>query len=122
MTSKCLVCSLNRTKRFLVSEGKYWQVDTPMDIRLPGLFFLKTKRHVESLTLLNPGEQKELGQFLKIFARKSEKVARAKRVVTMCLGFKDPHIHFWIVPVTESNRSNFEGISSAVKRLADKYR
>lgn len=122
MISKCLVCSLNQTKRFLVLEGEYWQIDTPVDIRLPGLFFIKTKRHVESLTQLNAGEQNELGKLIKRFAQKSKKIAHAQRVVTLCLGFKDPHVHFWIIPVTKSNKPNFEEISQAVKKLADKYR
>lgn len=118
----CFVCKVNKSRKFTVGEGKYWQIDTPADIHLDGLFFIKTKRHVESLDGLNNGEQQELGKLLHDYAKKSKKVSNAKRVITMCLGLKDPHIHFWIIPYTSENEKEIKNISHAVKKLADKYR
>lgn len=118
----CFICKLNRTKEFRVFESKFWQVDTPADIYLNGLFFIKTKRHVESLEDLNKEEQQEIGNLLSIFAKKSKTLSSAKKVITMCLGLKDPHIHFWVVPFTKENELYIQAISKAVKNLADKYR
>ena len=119
---KCLICALNETGIYNVHRGKYWFVDNPMDIKLNGLFFLKTKRHLESIEKLNDGEKKELGFLLTKFARKSKRLSNAKRVIVWSLGLKDPHVHFWIVPYTEDNEKEILGISKAVKKLANKYR
>lgn len=121
-TTNCFVCEVNRTKKFIIFESKSWQVDTPADIHLDGLFFIKTKRHVESLADLNREEQKEIGKLLATYAKKSKSVSKAKRVITMCLGLKDPHIHFWVVPYIKGNEEHILAISKAVKNLADKYR
>lgn len=118
----CLVCQLNREKTYTVEETKYWQIDTPKDIHLDGLFFVKTKRHIESLASLNAHEQRELGGLLQKYGSMSKRRARAVRVITMCLGFKDPHVHFWVVPVTKAGYSQALQIASAVKAFADSYR
>ena len=118
----CLICRLNKTKKFMVFEGKYWQVDTPVSINLNGLFFIKTKRHVETLEDLNKKECLELGNLISKFAKKSKKISKAARIITMCLGFKEPHIHFWLIPITHKNKHYINKISQAVKNLADSYR
>jgi diadenosine tetraphosphate (Ap4A) HIT family hydrolase len=119
---KCLICTLNKTGIFCVYRGKQWLVDRPMDIKLNGLFFLKTKRHLETIERLNDREKKELGFLLTKFARKSKRLSNAKRVLVWSLGLKDPHVHFWIVPYTDDNEKEILGISKAVKKLANKYR
>lgn len=118
----CSICRLNKTKEFMVFEGKYWQVDIPVNIKLNGLFFIKTKRHVEFLEDLNKKECQELGNLITAFAKKSKRITRASRIITMCLGLKDPHIHFWLIPITHENKHYINTISQAVKKLADSYR
>lgn len=117
----CFVCQLNAAGP-KVLKGRYWQVDTAYDIHLNGLFFIRASRHIEDLENLSTSECRELGQLLRKFAKKSKEVSGAKRVLTMCLGLKDPHIHFWVIPYTDENETYVKGISRAVKDLADHYR
>lgn len=119
---ECLICNLNTSKDFLVFEGKYWQVDTPLDIKLDGLFFIKTKRHVEQLGELTDEETNEIGGIIKSFSRESQKISNASKVIAMSLGFSEPHIHFWIIPVTDKTEKDLLKISKAVKEFADNYR
>ncbi|MFH1971328.1 MAG: hypothetical protein ABIJ05_03010 [Patescibacteria group bacterium] len=118
----CLVCKLNKSRKFRVLETNYWLVDKSFDIDLSGLFFLKTKRHVQNIEDLTTFESKELGPTLLRITKVSKEKSKAKRVIVMCLGLKDPHVHFWIVPVTNDNLNEIKGIFKAVKKLADKYR
>lgn len=118
----CLICKLNRSGKYRIYADSFWVVDIPFDINLDGLLFLKSKRHVESLDELNKKERNSLGEVLAEFCKLSKKIASTNKVITMNLGFKDPHLHFWIVPVTNSNREYVKKISLAVKRMADGFR
>ncbi|MGI5827555.1 MAG: HIT family protein [Patescibacteria group bacterium] len=117
----CLICKLNRSGKYRIYADSFWVVDIPFDINLDGLLFLKSKRHVESLDELNKKERNSLGEVLAEFCKLSKKIASTNKVITMNLGFKDPHLHFWIVPVTNSNREYVKKISLAVKRMADGF-
>jgi diadenosine tetraphosphate (Ap4A) HIT family hydrolase len=118
----CLVCKLNKNKNFRVLEASYWLVDRAFDIGLNGLLFLKTKRHIQNIEDLSICESKELGLVISKATKICKERSKAKRVIVMCLGLKDPHVHFWIVPVTDENLKEIKGIYKAVKILADKYR
>jgi len=118
----CLICKLNKSGKYRIYADSFWVVDIPFDINLDGLLFLKSKRHVESLDELNKKERNSLGEVLAEFCKLSKKIASTNKVITMNLGFKDPHLHFWIVPVTNSNREYVKKISLAVKRMADGFR
>lgn len=71
---QCFVCQLNENKKFKVEETALWQVDVSPDIKLNGLFFLKTKRHVEHIADLTKLEALELGEQLKKYSRESKKL------------------------------------------------
>ncbi len=121
--TNCFVCEISSSKKNTIYVGKYWLIDTPFDIKLKGLFFIKTKRHVESIEKLTTHEAIELGKILVIASKKSQKLTKAKRIITWSLGLKDPHVHFWVVPVTEGNEKLIrDKISKAVKDFADYYR
>lgn len=106
----------------MLFEGKNWQVDRPFDINLDGLFFIKTKRHVEELENLTSGETSEIGSLIKKFSKESRKKSNAQRVLAMSLGLSDPHVHFWIIPVTKKTEKDLVKIKKIMREFVDKYR
>ena len=117
MQPNCLICQLNTSKKFVVEESEFWQIDNPANFDFPGLFFIKTKRHIESLDDLSPEEAREIGSFIKKYAKKSKNISHAERVLAMSLGLSEPHIHFWILPKTLENGEQVMEISKAIKKL-----
>ncbi|GEM_PF-3729323 len=115
--TKCIVCDFNQNKKYIEHESKYWQIDISPDLTQNGLFFIKTKRHVEHMADLNENEYKEVGKLLKEYSQKSMQIAHAFRVLNMSLKLKDPHAHFWIIPITKENEENTKAISAAVKNF-----
>lgn len=118
----CLICELNSAGKFSVFTSNAWIVDLPFDIPLKGLYFIKTKRHIEHLSELNKDESKELGVLIQKYAKISKKETKAKRIITMSLGFSDPHLHFWIVPVTKDTEKELLKIKDLMKDFADRFR
>ena len=118
----CLICKLNSSKDFPVFESDSWLVDLPADIILRGLYFLKTKRHVEHLAQLSTTEANEMGHLIQKYSKISQKEAKAKRIIAMSLGFSEPHVHFWIIPVTGKTEKDLLEIKKVVKKFTDNYR
>lgn len=118
----CLICILNQEKNYLIEETAWWQIDTPQDISLNGLYFIKTKRHIESLTDLLDKEAQELGGLLQKYSTKSKGKTHALKIITFSLGFTQPHLHFWVLPITENNYDLGKDIGRAVKQFADRYK
>jgi len=117
-----LICEFNNNASYVVLDSKYWRLSLSEDINVKGLFFLKTKRHVEHLSELKGYEAMELGGLLKKASIMCKEEGKAKRVIVMSLGFSEPHVHFWIIPVTDKTESDLLQIKNAVRRFADKYR
>ncbi len=97
-------------------------MDESFDIKLKGLYFIKSKRHIEGPEELNKDECKELGSLIQEFSLKSKKETKAKKIIVFSLGFKVPHLHFWIIPVTQGTLPHILKLSKAVKEFADLYR
>jgi diadenosine tetraphosphate (Ap4A) HIT family hydrolase len=106
----------------MVKETAFWRVDESFDIKLKGLYFIKPKRHIEGPEELDKDERKELGELIREFSLKSKKETKAKKIIVFSLGFKVPHLHFWVIPVTQDTLPHILKISKAVKQFADFYR
>ena len=63
-----------------------------------------------------------MGHLIQKYSKISQKEAKAKRIIAMSLGFSDPHVHFWIIPVTGKTEKELFKIKSLMKNFADKLR
>ena len=117
----CLLCSLNDKKQF-VEETSNWYVDIPCDFEFEGLFFIRLKRHCESLADLTDEESSEVGVLIRKYSAKSYEISKAQRVLAMSLGLSDPHIHFWILPKTDVNEEEVLHLRGAIQNIIRKYK
>lgn len=117
----CLLCSFNAEVQY-IEETKSWFVDIPRDFQFPGLFFIRCKRHIESLGEMNEEECGEIGGLIQKYSRKSQIEANAQRVLAMSLGLSDPHIHYWILPKTQENENDVLKIKDAMKNILSHYK
>lgn len=118
---ECLLCSFNSNKQF-IDETSGWYIDIPRDFEFKGLYFIRCKRHIESLGEMNIDESNEIGGLIQKYSEKSKNEAKALRVLALSLGLSDPHIHFWILPKTDINSDQIEQIRLAMKNLLSKYK
>lgn len=116
-----MLCSLNNIRQF-VEETEGWFVDIPRDFEFEGLYFIRCKRHIESLGELNEEESSEIGGLIQKYSQKSQDEAKAQRVLALSLGLSDPHIHFWILPKTEENSDDVLKIRSAMGEILKRYK
>jgi len=119
-SSNCTICRFNNDNRFTLISSSYWIIGSAHDISVKGLYFLRVKRHLEHLGDLTNSEAIEMGGMLKKVSKMSKNESRAKRVITMSLGFSEPHIHFWIVPVTKNTEKDLLKIGKAVRNFVEK--
>lgn len=117
----CILCSFNEKKQF-IEETEGWFVDIPRDFTFPGLYFIRCKRHIESLSEMNEKESSEVGLLIQKYAKKSQDEANAQRVLALSLGLSDPHIHFWILPKTEENSDDVLKLRSAMGEILSRYK
>jgi diadenosine tetraphosphate (Ap4A) HIT family hydrolase len=68
----------------------------------PGELIVKSRRHVESLGLLDSGEAASLGPVLGAAVAAVERVVRPERVYVASYGERVRHVHFFILPRTTS--------------------
>jgi diadenosine tetraphosphate (Ap4A) HIT family hydrolase len=66
----------------------------------PGELIVKTRRHVESLAELTPGEAAALGPILRAAVAAVERVVRPERVYVASYGERVRHVHFFLLPRT----------------------
>lgn len=118
----CLLCELNLSQDNKIHETEFWRVDLPLDIKMPGLLFIRLKRHCEQLADLTVKESQDLGQLIKFASKKSQEIAKPRRVLAMSLGLKDPHLHFWIIPVREEDEENIKNIPFALRSIVSPYK
>lgn len=121
MRKNCLICTYNEKKQY-IEESARWFVDVPQEFKFPGLFFIRLKRHCESLAELTVEESSEVGQLIQKYSLKSYDVAKAHRVLAMSLGLSDPHIHFWILPKTNENGNDVLQIRKAMQTILKRYK
>ncbi len=121
MKEECLICELNEKKQF-IEETEGWFVDIPRDFTFPGLYFIRCKRHIESLSEMNEKESSEVGLLIQKYAKKSQNEANAQRVLALSLGLSDPHIHFWILPKTDENSDDVLKLRSAMGEILSRYK
>lgn len=112
----CLLCSFNNKKQ-CIEETSGWYVDIPRDFEFTGLYFIRCKRHIESLGEMNGEESSEIGGLIQKYSKKSQDEAKAQRVLAMSLGLSDPHIHFWILPKTTENEAEIEQLRIAMRNI-----
>lgn len=118
----CLPCRLNLSQDNKIHETDFWRVDLHLDIKMPGLLFIRLKRHCEQLADLTVEESTDLGRLIKFASEKSQEITPSRRVLAMSLGLKDPHLHFWIIPVREEDEENVKNIPQALRVIMDPYR
>ncbi len=119
--AECVLCAMNISKQF-IEEGTSWLVDEPRDFKFPGLFFIRLKRHCESLAELTVEESSEIGQLIQKYSLKSYDIAKAQRVLAMSLGLSNPHIHFWILPKTSKNGNEVLTLRTAMQTILKRYK
>lgn len=117
----CSLCLFNEKKQ-CIEEGRGWLVDEPWDYSFQGLFFIRLKRHCESLAELTSEESEEIGGLIQKYSAKSSEVSNADRVLAMSLGLSDPHIHFWILPKTSKNTEDVLKIREAMRIILKRYK
>ncbi len=117
----CLLCSFNE-KSQSIDETSGWFVDEARDFKFSGLFFIRLKRHCESLAELTDEESSEIGGLIKKYSAKSYEVSHAQRVLALSLGLSDPHIHFWILPKTQKNSDDVLLLKEAMGKILKRYR
>lgn len=117
----CLLCSFNDKKQ-CIEETSGWYVDIPRDFTFEGLYFLRCKRHIESLAEMNKEESREIGSLIQKYSKKSQIVSKAQRVLAMSLGLSDPHIHFWILPKAAENESEVLQLREATRNIMSRYK
>jgi diadenosine tetraphosphate (Ap4A) HIT family hydrolase len=66
----------------------------------PGELIVKTRRHVESLAELTPGEAAALVPILRAAVAAVERVVRPERVYVASYGERVRHVHFFLLPRT----------------------
>jgi diadenosine tetraphosphate (Ap4A) HIT family hydrolase len=66
----------------------------------PGELIVKTRRHVESLAELTPGEAAAIGPILRAAVAAVERVVRPERVYVASYGERVRHVHFFLLPRT----------------------
>jgi len=76
----CLLCKFNETKR-CIEETEGWFVDKSWDFTFPGLYFIRCKRHIESLSEMNEKDSNEIGLLIQKYSKKSQDEANAQRVL-----------------------------------------
>lgn len=117
----CLLCSLNNKKQY-IEETSGWFVDKSRDFEFEGLYFIRCKRHIESLGEMNELESSEIGLLIQKYSKKSQNEAKAQRVLAMSLGLSDPHIHFWILPKTRENENDILMLRTAMQAVLKRYK
>lgn len=117
----CVLCLFNEKRQYIEDENG-WFVDEPRDFKFPGLFFIRLKRHCESLADLTNEESSGIGHLIKKYSAKSYKISNAQRVLAMSLGLSDPHIHFWILPKTNENENDFLTLQNVMKTILKRYK
>ncbi len=117
--TNCLICNFNK-KRNVRVKSDHWVVGIAIDLNIKGLYFIKSKRHVEHLGELTEKEAKEVGGIIKLFSKISQEKAGAQRIIAMSLGFSEPHVHFWIIPVNNQTEKDLLKISKVVKDFVRK--
>jgi diadenosine tetraphosphate (Ap4A) HIT family hydrolase len=99
VTGGCHLCGLPREDKesvdVLVTD--YWHAYAPCDIT-PGAFLVQTRRHVEGLWSLDPGECESLGRVLRDVSDAIRDVYSAERVYVAAMGEAHPHFHMMLVP------------------------
>lgn len=71
---------------------------------------------------MNDEESSQIGSLIQKYSKKSQKEARAQRVLAMSLGLADPHIHFWILPKTKENSDDVLLLKKAMGEILKKYK
>lgn len=119
--NNCPLCILNN-KQQCIEETEGWFVDKSRDFEFEGLYFIRCKRHIESLAEMNEEESSEIGLLIQKYSQKSQDEVLAQRVLAMSLGLSDPHIHFWILPKTKENSDDVLKLRTAMGEILSKYK
>jgi diadenosine tetraphosphate (Ap4A) HIT family hydrolase len=103
----CLACQANsgvvHPPGGVIYDDGLWRLEHMLaPAVLPGWLILKPLRHVESLTGLTPAEAAALGPLLVRATAALEAVTSAERVYSVLLAEAVRHVHFHIIPRTES--------------------
>ena len=86
-----------------VFQNQWWEVAHHTGAWTdPGELIVKSRRHVESLGLLEPAEAASLGPVLGAAVAAVERVVRPQRVYVASYGERVRHVHFFILPRTAS--------------------
>jgi diadenosine tetraphosphate (Ap4A) HIT family hydrolase len=86
-----------------VFQNQWWEVAHHTGAWTdPGELIVKTRRHVESLALLDSAEAASLGSVLGAAVAAVERVVRPERVYVASYGERVRHVHFFILPRTTS--------------------
>jgi diadenosine tetraphosphate (Ap4A) HIT family hydrolase len=84
-----------------VFQNRWWEVAHHTGAWTdPGELIVKSRRHVESLALLDPEEAASLGPVLGAAVAAVERVVRPERVYVASYGERVRHVHFFILPRT----------------------
>lgn len=125
-STECLPCQILRGKTIppggIIFQTKYWSCDHAFDIPLPGFLFLKTNRHVESITNLNENEAKELGPALLKITKAIDEILTPERIYVLRYGEVIKHVHFWLLPRTYEVLKNCGKGPESVRTIVDFYR
>lgn len=116
----CKLCEFNKSGQN-IEQTDHWYIDQPRDFKFAGLYFIRCKRHIESLAEMSEEESSEIGCLIQKYSKRSQDEAKAQRVLAMSLGLSDPHIHFWILPKTEDNESEVLQLREVMRNIISRY-
>ncbi|NUM41802.1 MAG: HIT domain-containing protein [Leptospiraceae bacterium] len=102
----CTICAIHKNKIPDILEiTNYWILrHSEIEKNCPGYLYLEPKAHIENLSELSVECANEIGSLFKKSGDWVEKNFSPKKIYTVSISEKVPHLHFHIVPrYTDSN-------------------
>jgi diadenosine tetraphosphate (Ap4A) HIT family hydrolase len=99
MNDTCKLCEVAAgDTEVKVLTGQHWYATRHLGAAAPGWVCLATRRHVESLADLDPGEAVELGPALQRLAGAIRRAVPTGQVYSYSMGSRVRHVHILVGP------------------------